>query len=150
MTGSLEIGPHNLEQSLDCLLVQRAWMKFFVDQMCSNVVFDDLGHEAGHSTANGSDDVQDRFTLSLALDSTLNRINLTTNAADSGEQFLLALSCMTHGCENSIPRYPIRSRSTPWHNRKVGESYSVAFRPALVGVSNFISSPRQQPYASSV
>jgi hypothetical protein len=57
-----------------------------IDQLRSDVIFDDLGHQASQSAARAGDQVHDRPAVGLDFQRTLDRLDLSAQAADAGEQ----------------------------------------------------------------
>src|ERR1700726_1872662 len=48
MVSSFQIGADNFEELLRRFGFQSAGMLFGIDEMCADVIFDDLGHQTGH------------------------------------------------------------------------------------------------------
>jgi hypothetical protein len=64
--------------------------------MGADVVLDDFGHQAGHRAARAGEQVHDLFAAGLAVEGTLDGLDLTADAADAGQELLLFTDGVGH------------------------------------------------------
>jgi len=81
MVCSLEIGSDYFEQLLGGLSVKCARMLLRVDQMRVDVILNHFRHQSRYRPPHTGDQVHDLFTASLAIERTLDSLNLTSDAA---------------------------------------------------------------------
>ena len=67
-----------------------------IDEMCVDVIFHDLGHEAGHGSAHPGNEMQDLLASSFTVERTFDGFNLATNATHPCQQFMFFADCMAH------------------------------------------------------
>jgi hypothetical protein len=64
---SFQIGANNFEQLSCRRCIQRTRMLLGINEMCVDVIFDDLGHETGHRSSHPGDEMQDLFAPRFAV-----------------------------------------------------------------------------------
>ncbi|VTU25163.1 2-isopropylmalate synthase [Variovorax sp. PBL-E5] len=79
-----------------------------IDQVGSDVVFDNLGQQTVHCPAAGGDQVHDLGAAHSALQPALDGIDLTADAAHPVQKLLLLVDGVAHGCSDRVGGYPIR------------------------------------------
>jgi hypothetical protein len=84
MMSSLEIGSDHLEQLLSGLGVKCARMLLRVDQMRVDVILNHFRHQSRYRPPHTGDQVHDLFTASLAIEGTLDSLDLAPDAAGAG------------------------------------------------------------------
>ena len=97
MMRSLEIGADDFEQLLGGLSVKCARMLFRVDQMRLDVILNHFRHQSRYRSPHTGDQVHDLFTASLAIERTLDSLDLTSDAAHPCKELLLFSNSVRHG-----------------------------------------------------
>ena len=91
---SLEIRSNYFEQLLGGLCIKCARMLFRVDQVCADVILNHFRHQPRYRPPHPRDQVHDLFTANLAIERTLDCLDLTSDATDPcKELFLLRIVC---------------------------------------------------------
>jgi hypothetical protein len=93
---SLEIGSDYFEQLLSGLSVKCARMLLRVDQMRVDVILNHFRHQSRYRPPHTGDQVHDLFTASLAIERTLDRLDLTPDAAHPSKELFLFTNSMRH------------------------------------------------------
>jgi hypothetical protein len=96
MVCSLEIGSNYIEQLLSGLSVKCAWMFLSVDQVRVDVILYHFRHQSRYRPPHTGDQMHDLFTAGLALERTLDRLDLASDAAHSCKQLFLFTNSMRH------------------------------------------------------
>ena len=90
----LEIGPQNLDDSLEVLLAVLS--RSLRDYVLAQVAFQDFGHQTIYRTADRRYLLQDPGTFGFISQRLLQRLGLSPDAADSGYQWLLIANGVGH------------------------------------------------------
>jgi hypothetical protein len=85
--GSLQISPDQANQ-IFCQFLRRFLSAVGMNDMQSDVIFQDLGHQAVDSTSDGGQEHQDIRTFIAVRDRALDRTHLPRQSSYAGEQFL--------------------------------------------------------------
>ena len=94
---SLEIGSDYFEQLLGGFSVKCSRMLLRVDQMRVDVILNHFRHQSRYRSPHTGDQVHDLFTASLAIERTLDGLDLTSDAAHACKELLLFTNSMRHG-----------------------------------------------------
>jgi DNA-binding FrmR family transcriptional regulator len=79
--------------------IKRSRVLLGIDKMRADVVLDHLRHQAGDRTADAGDHMHDALALGFLGERALDRLDLTFDATDAGEQLFLFPDGMAH-CDN--------------------------------------------------
>jgi hypothetical protein len=67
-----------------------------VNQMRTDVIFDDFRHQAGHGAARAGDQMHDAFASRLAVQRALDRFDLSADAPDAAQKLLFFPDRVNH------------------------------------------------------
>ena len=71
-------------------------MALGVDQMRSDVVLDDLGHQTRHRSARAGDEVKDLVAARFCVQRPFDRLDLTADPADAGQKLVFLANGVGH------------------------------------------------------
>lgn len=71
-------------------------MLLVTDEMCSDMILDDFGHQTSYRPSRTGDEVHHLLATSLVIDCALNCVDLTPDAADARQQLLLLADRVCH------------------------------------------------------
>src|ERR1700759_1461277 len=92
----LEVRSDHFEQLLGGICIKCARVLLHVDQVCADMILNHFCHQPRYRPSHSSDQVHDLFTASLAIERTLDGLDLTSEAADSRKQLFLLTNSMRH------------------------------------------------------
>jgi high affinity Mn2+ porin len=118
---------HDLNQLFGSLGTRIATRCGRVDEMVTDVVFDNFRDEAVERAPTRGDLLQDRRTLGLGLDSTLNRFQLAAYAPNPGQELLAFPQAEAQMSEASLDSRPIHPSGVEF--RACGPRTRLAFGP---------------------
>jgi hypothetical protein len=93
-----QVGADDIEQLLGGLCVEHPGVFVRVNQVRTNVVLGDFGHQPGHSAPNACDQVHNLLATRLALQCPLDRLDLALHATHARQQLLLFSNGPGHAC----------------------------------------------------
>jgi hypothetical protein len=94
MVCSFEIASDYFEQLLGGLGVKCARLPLRVDQVCVDVILNHFRHQPRYRPPHPRDQVHDQFTGSLAIERTLDGLDLTPDATDPCKELFLFTNSM--------------------------------------------------------
>ena len=92
----LQVGVKNFDQFFCAHCPVAVWVVCRIADMKADVILHDLGHEAVHRAARGSDEVHDLGAAPFTRERALQGLDLTANAAHAVQQLGFFLNRMCH------------------------------------------------------